>query len=203
MDPFSGIFEYEELPGRRLIALNALSVDMNKPIIRAQYEGYAQEVDNPDSTTETFVGLTLKSDDPRWQGVPILLVSGKSLNDKLTEIRIYFKKKEDSEANLLALRVQPKEGIELDLWVKQPGYERRLEQKKLAFNYEQHYQRLPEAYERVLLDAIRGSHSLFAGSGEVLESWRILEPVQQKWSMDSSDLFLYRPGSTLEQVLYN
>ncbi|MEX0881305.1 MAG: glucose-6-phosphate dehydrogenase [Candidatus Saccharimonadales bacterium] len=201
MEPCTGVFDYAELPGRRLIALNALKVDMEEPVIRAQYEDYRREVKNPDSATETFVGLTLESEDPRWQGVPILLASGKNLNDKLTEIRVYFKKKENSEANRLALRIQPKEGIELDLWVKEPGYERRLQQKHLAFNYEQHYERLPDAYERVLLDAIRGSQSLFASSGEVLESWRILEPIQQKWSMDNRDLQFYQPGRTIEEVL--
>lgn len=201
MEPCTGVFEYDELPGRRLMALNALNVDTDKLVIRAQYKGYQKEVGNLGSATETFVGLSLKSDDPRWRGVPILLASGKNLNDKLTEIRIYFKKKEDSEANRLALRVQPKEGIELDLWIKEPGYERRLQQKNLAFNYEQYYERLPDAYERVLLDAIRGSQSLFASSGEVLESWRILEPIQEKWSLDSSDLLTYEPGSTIEEVL--
>ncbi|HEY5549964.1 MAG TPA: glucose-6-phosphate dehydrogenase [Candidatus Saccharimonadales bacterium] len=201
MEPYADVFEYEELPSRRLIALKALSIDIDKPIIRAQYKSYQKEVANPGSTTETFVGLTLKSKERRWQGVPILLASGKNLNDKLTEIRIYFKKKETSEANRLALRVQPKEGIELDLWVKEPGYERRLKQKSLAFTYEQHYERLPDAYERVLLDAIRGSQSLFASSGEVLESWRILEPIQERWRMGSSDLRFYKPGSTIEEVL--
>lgn len=203
MEPCTGIFEYEELPGRRLMALNALRLDTGKPVIRAQYKGYQKEVNNPGSATETFVGLSLKSDNPRWQGVPILLVSGKNLNDKLTEIRIYFKRKDDSEANRLALRIQPKEGIELDLWIKEPGFERRLQQKHLAFNYEQHFERLPDAYERVLLDAIRGSQSLFASSGEVLESWRILEPIQEKWSVSTKDLFTYNPGSTIEEVLYN
>ncbi len=201
MEPCTGVFEYEEMPGRRLVALNALSVDMDKPIVRAQYEGYQKEVDKPGSTAETFVGLTLKSNDSRWRGVPILLASGKNLNDKLTEIRVYFKKKDDSEANRLALRVQPKEGIELDLWVKEPGYERRLKQKSLAFTYEQHYGRLPDAYEKVLLDAIRGSQSLFASNGEVLESWRILEPIQKKWNMGADDLIIYKPGSTIEEVL--
>lgn len=203
MKPCTGVFEYEELPGRRLAALQALSIDTSKPILRAQYNGYQKEVKNPGSTTETFVGLTLKSADPRWQGVPIVLASGKNLNDKLTEIRIYFKKQDASEINMLKLRVQPREGIELDLWIKEPGYDRRLKQKPLAFTYEQHYGRLPDAYERVLVDAIRGSHSLFASSSEVLESWRILEPVQKRWSMMSRDLFFYKAGSTLEEVLYN
>lgn len=201
IEPGSGAFEHRELPGRRLVALTALSVDQTKPIIRAQYNEYRKQVGSPKSTTETFVGLTLKSDDPRWHGVPILLASGKHLNSKLTEIRIFFKKLENSEANRLVLRIQPKEGIELDLWVKEPGYERRLQKKQLAFNYEQHYDRLPDAYERVLIDAFRGSQSLFASSSEVLESWRILEPVQKRWSMDSKDLKFYKPGATVEQVL--
>ena len=201
MEPCTGVFEYEEMSGRRLAALSVLEANTKKPVIRGQYKGYRQEVGIPGSATETFVSLTIESGDPRWQGVPIQLISGKCLNDKLTEIRVYFKKKEDSEANRLALRVQPKEGIELDLWVKEPGYERRLKQKSLAFTYEQHYERLPEAYERVLLDAIRGNQSLFASSGEVIESWRILEPIQKGWDASNKDLRFYSRGSTIEQVL--
>ncbi len=201
MEPCSGVFEFEELPQRRLAALQALAVKTGDNPIRAQYEGYRQEVSNPSSATETFARLTLVSSDPRWSSVPIHLATGKNLDQKLTEIKVYFKKKDASEANLLKLRVQPNEGIELELWIKEPGLERRLQKKSLSFTYEQHYDRLPDAYERVLVDAMRGSHSLFASSEEVIESWRILEPVQQKWRQDSGDLFTYKPGSTSEEVL--
>jgi len=200
MEPCSNIFDFEELPVRRLNALKMLKADMNTPIIRAQYDGYQKEVENPGSETETFVALTVSSDDPRWSNVPIRLATGKNLKEKLTEIRVHFKKTDDSEENLLVLRIQPMESIVLQLWIKQPGYNRRLQKLPLEFTYDKHFDRLPEAYEQVLIDAIQSNHSLFASSEEVLQSWRILQPVQSKWTQGGSDLITYNPGSTIEEI---
>jgi glucose-6-phosphate 1-dehydrogenase len=205
MEPCPHDFDFAELPKRRLAALRHLRVQEHKlgtSVVRAQYEGYGDEVGNPDSKVETFVALQVRSDDPRWRGVPIYLASGKNLDQKLTQIRVNFKKTSEAEANVLILRIQPREGIELDLWVKQPGYERRLHKKSLSFYYEQTFtDRLPDAYEQVIVDAIRGSHSLFASSEEVLESWRILQPVIDYWHKGPNDLRIYNPGNTVEQIL--
>jgi glucose-6-phosphate 1-dehydrogenase len=205
MEPCPHDFDFNELPNRRLQALKHLKVPqskMNQAVFRGQYAGYRQDVGNSMSNTETFVALQLESDAPRWQGVPIYLATGKKLDQKLTQIRINFKKDNQSEANMLILRIQPREGIELDLWVKQPGYERKLEKKILSFSYEQDFaDRLPNAYEQILVDAIRGSHSLFASSDEVLESWRILQPVLDYWAKSKEKIKQYKPGSTVEQVL--
>jgi glucose-6-phosphate 1-dehydrogenase len=171
------------------------------PFVRGQYKGYQEEVDNRGSNTETFVSLGLASHDERWKNVPLRLVTGKNLKEKLTEIRVYFKEIDSSEKNLLILRIQPREAIEMQLWVKRPGYERRLQKLPLEFTYEKHFKRLPDAYEQVLVDAMQSNHSLFAGSEEVLESWRILQPVQDKWSMDSDSPVIYKPGSTVEEIL--
>ncbi len=103
---------------RRLHALKGLEVKVDTPVVRGQYGGYKDEVANQDAHTETFVALTLKSTNSRWQGVPIRLATGKKLAEKVTEIKVYFKQYEDSEANLLKLRIQPNEAVELDLWVK-------------------------------------------------------------------------------------
>jgi glucose-6-phosphate 1-dehydrogenase len=194
------MFEFSELPQRRAAALKTLFPDMDSAV-RAQYEGYAKEVNNSGSQTETLVSLLLKSNAPRWENVPIRLTTGKNLNDKLTEIRVYFNKTDETEANLLTLRVQPHEGIELKLWVKKPGYDRALQELPLHFNYDQHFERLPEAYEQVIFDAMRSNHSLFASSEEVLASWEILQPIQTKWAMESSELLTYKPGSTINEVL--
>ncbi|MBI2588750.1 glucose-6-phosphate dehydrogenase (NADP(+)) [Candidatus Saccharibacteria bacterium] len=205
MEPCSDIFDFEEIPRRRLAALEALQpIPADKfpgRVYRAQYEGYTKEVNNPATTTETFVSLTLESSNFRWEGVPIHLVTGKNLDQKLTEIRVQFKKTSASASNLLILRVQPREGIEIDLWVKEPGYERKLQKLKLSFAYEQHFGRLPDAYEMVIVDSMRSNHSLFASSAEVLASWRILQPVLDSWSMSSDDLKFYKPGSTIDQVM--
>jgi len=91
--------------------------------------------------------------------------------------------------------------LELDLWIKQPGYDHKLKKLTLNFAYQQHFSRLPNAYEQVLFDAMRGSHSLFASSDEVLASWKILQPVLEYWSMNTQDLLFYKPGSSIDQVL--
>jgi len=201
MRPCSGVFEFSELPERRLEALKSLRPIDQDDVVRAQYSDYKEEVSNPKSNTETFVSLKLHSQDSRWAKVPITLTTGKKLDQKLTEIRVSFKKTDDSEANTLILRIQPEEGIELDLWTKTPGYDRELRRLPLKFSYAEGAARLPNAYEQVLVDAMRGSQSLFASSDEVLETWRILQPVIDCWSMSRSKLHIYEPGSTVEQVL--
>jgi glucose-6-phosphate 1-dehydrogenase len=201
MDPCSNIFDFEEIPSKRLNALKHLKVDDGQPFFRGQYEGYRSEVESADSETETFVCLTLKSDDARWSGVPIRLTTGKNLNEKLTEIRVYFKKTDESEENLLALRIQPKEAIVIQIWVKQPGYERKLQKIPHEFTYNTHFDHLPDAYEQVLVDAMQSNHSLFAGSQEVVESWRILQPVQLSWENGKLPLKVYKTGSTIQEVI--
>ena len=201
MQPCSDIFDFDEIPMRRLAALKQLRLADQPAPVRAQYTGYRDEVSNPGSTTETFAALSLTSDDPRWADVPIRLITGKNLDQRLTEIRVHFKKNKDSEANQLCLRVQPKEAIELDLWVKPPGYERQLEKLPLHFAYGEHFDRLPDAYEMVLLDAMRSNHSLFASSDEVLASWAILQPLLERWSAGAADLKTYSPGSPVAEVL--
>ncbi|HSX02241.1 MAG TPA: glucose-6-phosphate dehydrogenase [Candidatus Saccharimonadia bacterium] len=192
-----------QLRAARLAALQALQppVDSTRDVRRGQYIGYRAEVANPASATETFVSLTLRSHDPRWQGVPITLTTGKGLARKTTEIRIHYRQSEADEANELVLRVQPREGIELDLWAKRPGYDHRLERVPLEFAYSRHFDSLPEAYERVLVDAMRSRRSLFASSEEVLASWRILAPVQRAWGMSDKDLILYPLGSEPAAVI--
>jgi glucose-6-phosphate 1-dehydrogenase len=204
MEPCPHDFDFAKLPSRRLDALKKLSVadDLKSTVVRGQYEGYREEAGNPDSMSETFAAVQLKSADERWQDVPIYVACGKNLDQKLTQIRINFKTDNEAEANMLVYRIQPQEGIELDLWVKQPGYEQKLQKKTLSFSYEQDFKdRLPNAYEQILVDAIRGSHSLFASSDEVLESWRILQPILDYWQSAKDDMKIYKPGSTVEEVL--
>ena len=207
MEPCSDIFDFEEVPRRRLAALRAITPvpkdKCSELVTRAQYEGYQDEVKNPGSRVETFVSLSLESTDPKWQGVPIRLTTGKNLDERFTEVRVTFKKTSASASNTLCFRIQPNEGIELDLVVKKPGYERKLQDLKWTFDYDQHFAgRLPDAYEMVIVDAMRGNHSLFASSDEVLASWQILQPVLDCWSLDSSDLKTYKPGSSTKQVLH-
>jgi glucose-6-phosphate 1-dehydrogenase len=185
--------DWQSIPLHRLHALQHIAApqDIKNNATRGQYVGYRAEVANPHSMVETYVSLRLFSTHPRWEGVPIVLVTGKALPEKATEIRIKYKQENAGEANTLILHIQPNEGVEVDLWAKQPGYDRELQKLPLSFSYSNHFANLPEAYERVFLDAMRSDHSLFTTSDEVLETWRILDPVQKKWEMEESDLILY------------
>lgn len=192
------------VPERRLAALKKLRLasvdDPLRAARRGQYEGYREQVGSPASIVETFAAVTLESDDPRWQGVPIRLATGKALKEKRSEIRITYRPEGDKGPNELVLRIDPSEGAELHLWTKRPGYDPRIERRMLSLEYNKG-ERLPPAYERVILDAIRSDRSLFVTDDEILETWRILDPLQHAWSMSTDDLFFYRPGSDMNEML--
>lgn len=189
-----GELDWDTVPELRLAALrHILPVDPLK-VHRAQYKGYQEEADNPGSTIETFVSLELTSRDPRWRGVRLKLATGKALAQKSTEIRVNFKKSHESQRNRLIFRIQPNEGVEIDLVAKKPGYDRKLTSRSLAFSYPEDEQ-LPDAYEQVLIDAIRSEKSLFTSGAEVRESWRILQPLLNAWEMDGQALSVYDQGS--------
>lgn len=193
-------FNWDTLPQMRLEALKAIQPADPAIALRAQYDGYQEEAGNPGSQTETFVALQLVSTAPQWQNVPIQLVTGKALNEKATEVRIYFRKFHDEQSNCLILRIQPNEGIEIDLFTKTPGYDRQFEMQKLQFSYPENT-RLPDAYEQVIVDAIHSRKSLFTGSDEVLRSWQILQPVQSAWMMNQEPLKSYPQGSRISDIV--
>ncbi len=195
----------QDIPSRRLEALQHLRLPEKKTVEsvvqRGQYRGYAEQVGNPGSTVETFVSLELESTDPRWKGVPIRLTTGKALKEKFTEIRILYRKEEGYEGNELVLRLQPNEGIELFMWAKRPGYQHTVSPHALQFSFKDHYALFPEAYEQVLFSGLGSDHTLFTTSQEVLETWRILDPIQKFWSRETSDLMLYEQGSDVREVV--
>lgn len=186
------------VPQRRLEALAKLHVPADDALTayvrRGQYVGYRDEVGYAASQVETYVDLTLTSTDPDWAGVPIRIETGKALPKKETAVRIIYRDNTHGAPNTLTFKIQPDAGIELELWSKQPGYERRLSRQKLTFSYESS-ERLPDAYEQVLLDAMAGDHTLFTGGDEVRQSWRILQPIQDYWSLHDEDLLFYDKGS--------
>ena len=194
--------DWQAVPQKRLQALHNIYVpnDVRSAATRGQYDSYRHEANNPHSMVETFVRLRLASHDPRWKNVPITVTTGKALKTKTTEIRIRYKQQHEHEANELVLRIQPNEGASIQLWVKKPGYDRALQQLSLDFAYSNHYDMLPEAYERVFVDALRSDRSLFATSAEVLASWRILAPIQHAWSMETSDLVTYATGADSTEI---
>jgi glucose-6-phosphate 1-dehydrogenase len=147
--------------------------------------------------TETYASLELTINTPRWQGVPVTVTTGKSLAAKKTEITVTIGGDNAEAPNKLIFRVQPNEGINVELLVKQPGFEQALQTAQMEFSYQATFDEHdhPDAYERVLIDAARGDHALFATSEEVLASWRILQPILDHWQRSNSDLRSYKPGS--------
>jgi len=165
-------------------------------------EGYRQaEGVDPASVTETYAALRINIDNWRWAGVPFLLRTGKCLRKGGSEIAVQFKQPPlhlfqqnhpnlDDElrgplqrANILVIRIQPAEGISLSFSCKQPGMKVQLEQVDMNFFYERAFaQRSPDAYERLLLDALRGDAALFTRSDEVEYAWRFITSIHEGWA---------------------
>jgi glucose-6-phosphate 1-dehydrogenase len=165
---------------------------------RGQYEGYRSEVGNPDSQVETFARLELAIDNDRWRGVPITLETGKALAEKLTEITVCFGKSDsDTDRNQLVFRIQPREGITMSLQAKRPGIAAVTDTVEMGFDYATTFRHRPaDAYERVIVDAIRGDQTLFATADEVLASWHVIQYVIEEWAKNDTGLLVYAPGST-------
>ena len=165
--------------------------------VRGQYQGYRDEVNNPASTVETYAALHLKHAAPEWHGVDIILETGKALAEKTTDVTIEFQTPHERRRNSLTFRIQPDEGISLDLVVKEPGLDDRMRHTALDFRYDGSFEGAQhiDAYERVLMDALRGDQSLFACDEEVLATWRVLQPVLDAWQQSGDGLQLYQPGS--------
>lgn len=192
--------DWGAVPDLRLQALRRIQSADPAKSLRAQYREYRQEVGVPTSRVETFVRIELESSASNWETVPLILTAGKALDRKETEITIYFKKGHAEQSNLLRLKIQPDEGIEINLFTKKPGYERVLESQKLSYSYTEDAS-LPEAYEQVLIDAMAQSKSIFTTSQEIVESWRILQPVLTDWSLSADDVLQYEQGTSVEDIL--
>lgn len=170
-----------------------------RTVVRAQYVGYQKEVKNPGSTTETYVRLPLSINNNRWHGVPVTLTAGKALASKDVSISVTFTPRKSTAMNRLTFRIQPNEGIDVELTVKRPGFEDKTDIVKMDFSYKNTFVEPghPDAYERVLVDAVKGDHSLFATSAEVLEAWRILQPALTAWEQSSDNLKTYKSGTEI------
>ena len=184
--------------------------DVAASTVRGQYgmgerdgqvvKGYRQEEGvDPKSVTETYVALRIRIDNWRWAGVPFFLRSGKRLAQRVSEIAVQFKQPplhlfrhlgddDDSphaapRSNILVMRIQPDEGISLSFACKRPGMRIELEEVNMDFFYGEAFQeRAPEAYERLLLDALRGDAALFTRSDEVECSWRFIQSIHDGWA---------------------
>lgn len=197
--PIPDNLDWDQLPSLRLKALHALKPANPSRSVRAQYDGYREEVGNYESAVETFVSIELYSDDPRWQGVPMALTAGKALDRKKTEVRVHFRHMNDAQSNYLVFHIQPNEGIAIDLLTKKPGYDQEVEHQKLSYMYPSET-RMPDAYEQVLVDAINSRKSLFATSEEVIRAWEILAPIQDAWN-GGAPLQFYPVGSSARPII--
>jgi glucose-6-phosphate 1-dehydrogenase len=191
--------------------------DVDELAVRAQYTrgvvggeevpGYLEEEGvPPDSTTPTFVGLRLAVDNWRWAGVPIYLRTGKRLARKVTEIAITLKPvphlafdQEGSvgvQPNQIVLAVQPNEGVTISIGAKIPGTRMRIRPVNMEFLYGTSFlSESPEAYERLITDAMRGDATLFTRNDEVEAQWRIIDPVLAAWQRSDPPLAHYEAGS--------
>ncbi len=204
-----GELDATKLRAKRAEVLTALRPPEVTQAWRGQYAGYRQEHDVlADSQTETYFQLTAFVDNQRWQGVPFSLESGKKMPQDLVEICIYFKQTthclcppgaEHHHQNVLTFRIQPNEGISLVFFAKKLGFATDLEPKKLSFRYHESDDvplQLPDAYERVLFDCIRGDQTLFTSTEEVKASWEFITPIVENWPQ--TPLHTYEPGTVPE-----
>lgn len=156
-------------------------LDSNNIARRGQYNGYKKEVEDGQSVTETYAELTLKSNDPLWEGTDFVVKTGKSLARKYTAILVNFR-----NGGQVLFNIQPNEGIVTHLFNSDSALE-----VDSAINYPARV----DAYERVLIDGLKGDQSLFATDTEVLEAWRLVQPALDAWQGNDTDLIIYEPGA--------
>jgi len=165
------------------------------------------------SNRETFVAMHAEIDNWRWAGVPFYLRTGKRLPERVTEIVIQMKHPPlnlfstvecdgdlcsivEARPNQLVLRIQPKESIFLKFSTKRPGMQYQVQPVTMDFDYEDHFtSHLPEAYERLLLDVMRGDSTLFTRSDELLAAWKFVDPVLKFLESGSAGLEFYPAGT--------
>ena len=166
--------------------------DFARDTMRAQYAGYLEEEGVPaESETATFAAIKLHIDSWRWQGVPFYLRSGKGMSCRTTQIVIQFRDPPhllfdddpgaNPQPNQLVIQVQPAEGIQLQMQTKVPDAGMRLRMTDLDYRFSEQYTRMPDAYQRLLMDALMGDASLFARSDEVELAWGVIDPILAAW----------------------
>jgi glucose-6-phosphate 1-dehydrogenase len=214
-------FEAEAVRNEKVKLLQSIRLptvdDIDRIAVRGQYTrggtpdelmpGYRDEPGvNPLSRTETYAALRLDVDNWRWAGVPFYIRTGKRLPRRVTEVMLQFMRpphlpiRLDQATGLspdaLILRIQPDEGITLRFGAKVPGHSFLVRSATMEFHYEATFvEESPEAYERLVLDALIGDPTLFIRSDEVAQCWRIIDPVIGYWADDRHPIPLYEAAS--------
>jgi len=208
MEPPSS-FNATELRNEKVKVISAVRPIALKDTVRAQYEGYCEtEGIAKDSPTPTYAALKLYIDNWRWQGIPFYLRSGKALVTKTSQIRVRFRrppqlmfnlpKDESFSPNTLTICIQPDEGITLSFEAKVPDSAHETRSVNMEFRYSTSFgdSEIPEAYERLLLDALHGDASLFTRSDEIEALWGIIDPILKGWQTpDAPPVVSYKRGT--------
>jgi glucose-6-phosphate 1-dehydrogenase len=189
--------------------------NIDQHVVRGQYQkgasatgavnGYAEELGAP-SKTETFVAIKAEIGSWRWNGVPFYLRTGKRLPTRVSEIMVQFKPVPHSvfdksagpmEPNRLVIRLQPDEGVKMFLMIKDPGPGgMRLKQVPLDMTFAESFSaRNPDAYERLLIDVVRGNQTLFMRRDEVTAAWRFIDPILESWKESTEQPKSYTSGT--------
>ena len=205
-------FRAEDVRNEKVKVLHAVQPfddgEVRKHVVRAQYGGYTKEPNvSPTSRTETFTAMRLMIDSWRWAGVPFYLRTGKRMRRRSTEIAVQFKTApymlfretpvECTNPNVLALRIQPDEGISLSFDAKVPGPLERLATVTMNFSYAEYFNEEPSTgYETLLFDAMTGDQTLFHRMDIVEAGWQVVDPILRAWQGDiSTALPVYPPNS--------
>jgi glucose-6-phosphate 1-dehydrogenase len=210
-------FTADDVRDEKVKVLHAIKPVDVEHTVRARYTagmaegkevpGYLQEEGVPeDSQTETYAALRLEVDNWRWAGIPFYMRTGKRLARKITEIAITLKPvphlafesagSVGVQPNQLVLTMQPNEGVSLSLGAKIPGTRMRIRPVNMEFLYGTAFlSQSPEAYERLILDAMRGDATLFTRDDEVEAQWRVIEPILDSWLSGSPPIAEYAAGS--------
>lgn len=201
MDP-PVTLDSDDIRNQKINILKAIEIE---EVSRGQYKGYLDEKGvAPDSDTETWAELKLHINNHRWAGTPIYIRTGKALGRKGTEIGLRFRKRphalynppEGTAPNEIIFKVQPSEGIILQLTGKNPGMDLQLARTDMAFCYNDSFDEdIPEAYQKLLLDALRGDHTLFVSAVETELAWKKLNGIPQQ-----GKLVKYDQGNPPESV---
>jgi glucose-6-phosphate 1-dehydrogenase len=201
-------FGADDVRDEKLKLLRCVRALAPSDVVFGQYRGYREaEGVSKASRTPTYVALKLLVDNWRWQGVPFYIRAGKGLSRRTTEVAVHFQQipyclfgREDVcqliEPNVLVLRIQPDEGISLSVATKVPGDDLTVGSVRMDFSYAEAFQReAGEAYEKLILDAMRGEATLFARRDGDEQAWSLVTPVLQDWDDGKGEPFLYDTGT--------
>ncbi len=208
-------FGADSVRDEKLKVIRALEPVAHGELVRGQYDAgahgpsYRDDVENPASTTESFIAMKLHVSNWRWAGTPVYLRTGKRLRARTSEIAVVFKDAPHSifgadkgvHRNILSIRLQPNEGIELGVTIKEPGPGgMRLVDVPLDMSFAEalgpEAEDIPDAYERLVMDVIRGNQTLFMRGDEVEAAWAWTDPVIEAWESRGDVPLRYEQGTS-------